>query len=290
MQNQENVRNSPAKREFVDSVVNEVDATSLVCLPSFKSWLFASLIRVPVLLLTVFLFASTLTIAQEQNPHLRVAKVFPLHHRSAAELIAVIHPLLGPQDSIRGLDNQLVIRADETTLETVASLLRQLDIAPRNITVEIRRGNIQPSTLNPSITSRRHQTHANQVQQMRGQEGRPIYFVQTEDKSFIGEIGTESISTDYQHIRNGFQVMVTVHDGIASIDVLAEAGQVSRHGAGAIEKSQLQTRVVGPVGEWLTVTTSQTAVNQTNRRILSVGGSRRNDLNNVQVRVELLSE
>lgn len=253
--------------------------------PLINAYIKPLLLAITVVLLAVFGSLKTAAVAEPQ-----ISKVFSLNHRSAAEMIHVIKPLLGPQDSIGGLNNQLVIRADSTTLETIASLLSQLDIAPRNIVVNVRRGGADALDEQSSTATRRYQTNRDRGQQMQGQEGRPIYFVQSEDIPFIRQIGTEAIATDYQQIRNGIQVVVTIRDATATIDVMAENGQLSRHGAGGIEKSRLQTRIVGPVGDWLTVATFLDTANQAGRRVISVGGSKHRDFANLQIRVDLLPQ
>ena len=79
--------------------------------------------------LTVLL-ASTGDAAEE-------ARVVQLKHRSAEEIIPIIRPLLGPDDTLTGMDYRLIIRTSDKNLKEIESLLAQLDIAQRRLRITV---------------------------------------------------------------------------------------------------------------------------------------------------------
>ncbi|MCR4300576.1 MAG: hypothetical protein NUV51_03125 [Sulfuricaulis sp.] len=66
------------------------------------------------------------------------ARIIQLKHRTAAEVIPLIHPLLAPDDALSGMDYRLIIRTSDKNLKQIERLLGQIDVArePLRITVE----------------------------------------------------------------------------------------------------------------------------------------------------------
>lgn len=67
-----------------------------------------------------------------------VVEVIPLQYRSGEQLIPVIRPLLGPDSSVSGFQNQLVIRATPAELAQVRRVLAGIDTAPRRLLITVR--------------------------------------------------------------------------------------------------------------------------------------------------------
>ncbi len=65
-------------------------------------------------------------------------EVIDLQHTTADALIPVVQPLLHPQGSVTGMNNQLVVRTTESNLAELRQVLRQLDRAPRNLRISVR--------------------------------------------------------------------------------------------------------------------------------------------------------
>lgn len=70
------------------------------------------------------------------------ARVVPLKHRTAAEIIPLIRPLLGPDDALTGTDYRLIIRASEKTLREVERVLAQLDVAQQQLRITVDQSSI----------------------------------------------------------------------------------------------------------------------------------------------------
>jgi type II secretory pathway component GspD/PulD (secretin) len=67
-----------------------------------------------------------------------VLEVIPLKYRSADEVIPVLQPLMAPQGTITGLNNQLVLRTTPANLAQLKQVLATLDATPRQLVVSVR--------------------------------------------------------------------------------------------------------------------------------------------------------
>lgn len=67
-----------------------------------------------------------------------VVEVISLQYRSGEQVIPVIRPLLGPDSSVSGFQNQLVIRATPAELAQVRRMLAGIDTAPRRLLITVR--------------------------------------------------------------------------------------------------------------------------------------------------------
>lgn len=65
-------------------------------------------------------------------------RVIPLRHRLAAELIPALEPLLGPGETVTGMDSRLIVRATPATLTQLERVIAELDVARRNLRITVR--------------------------------------------------------------------------------------------------------------------------------------------------------
>src|SRR5687768_3088431 len=64
-------------------------------------------------------------------------EVIPLKYRTADQLIPVLKPLLDPQGSISGMQNQLIIRTTPRNLAELERVLATLDTRPRRVMLTV---------------------------------------------------------------------------------------------------------------------------------------------------------
>ena len=64
--------------------------------------------------------------------------MIPLRHRTAAELIPIIQPLLARDGSVSGFQGQLIVRTTPANLEEIKRILASLDMAPRQLLITVR--------------------------------------------------------------------------------------------------------------------------------------------------------
>jgi len=68
------------------------------------------------------------------------ARVIPLKHRPAQEMIPLIRPLLGPDDALTGMDYRLIIRTSDKNIKEIERVLAQLDVAPQQLRITVQQG------------------------------------------------------------------------------------------------------------------------------------------------------
>lgn len=71
-------------------------------------------------------------------PANETVQVIQLKHRPAVELAPVVRSLLGPNDALSTTDYRLIVRAPPATLAEVERVVRQLDVARRQLTITVR--------------------------------------------------------------------------------------------------------------------------------------------------------
>ena len=67
-----------------------------------------------------------------------VLEVIPLKYRTVDQVIPVLQPLMAPQGTITGLNNQLVLRTTPENLAQLKQVLATLDATPRQLVVSVR--------------------------------------------------------------------------------------------------------------------------------------------------------
>ena len=67
-------------------------------------------------------------------------KLITLKHRFAEELLPMVQPLVGPQGTANATSNILIVRATPERLVEVEQVVSQLDVAKRNIRIEVSHG------------------------------------------------------------------------------------------------------------------------------------------------------
>jgi hypothetical protein len=65
-------------------------------------------------------------------------RIIQLRHRSAAEMIPLIRPLVGPNDAVTGTDYRLVVRTSEKNFQEIQKLIAQLDTARRQFRIQVK--------------------------------------------------------------------------------------------------------------------------------------------------------
>ena len=102
-----------------------VPARTACFAPGCRMWLACALLAL--------LLATGCAAAQET-----VLEVIPLRHRTAAELIPIIQPLLVRDGSVSGFQGQLIVRTTPANLAEIKRILASLDTAPRQLIITVR--------------------------------------------------------------------------------------------------------------------------------------------------------
>jgi len=65
-------------------------------------------------------------------------EVITLQHRTAEELIPILHPFVGREGTISGMRDQLIVRTNPSNLRQIKKILARLDTRPRQLMITVR--------------------------------------------------------------------------------------------------------------------------------------------------------
>lgn len=65
-------------------------------------------------------------------------EVITLQHRTAEELIPILHPFVGREGTISGMGDQLIVRTNPSNLRQIKKILARLDTRPRQLMITVR--------------------------------------------------------------------------------------------------------------------------------------------------------
>ncbi len=214
-------------------------------------------------------------------------EVIELQSRTLEEVIPVIRPLLGANDSVTGMGNHLVLKAPPGTILQIRQLLVQLDRPPQRLLItvgnqgdvarssrgydssaDIQVGDGQISINSPGRpvdetrarirlhdrTAQRSSTASYQVQTL---EGRPAYIssgmrvpVSGVERYFHNGVPYERRTTQLQDVSGGFYVVPRLQGDSVMLEILQHDDRLGR-ARGVVNTQSTGTVVRGRLGEWL---------------------------------------
>ena len=65
-------------------------------------------------------------------------RVIQLHNRSAAEIMPLVQPLLGPEDALNGLEYRLIVRTSDARFREIERVIAQLDGVQRQLRLTVK--------------------------------------------------------------------------------------------------------------------------------------------------------
>ena len=76
--------------------------------------------------------------APPASAQVTVLEVIPLKYRTAEQVIPLIQPMLAPEGSVSGLQNQLIVRTTPDNLQEIRRILASVDTMPRRLLITVR--------------------------------------------------------------------------------------------------------------------------------------------------------
>jgi len=213
--------------------------------------------------LFTLLLVSTLLPASE-------LRTWDLKHRSAAELIPLLKPMLDNNDAISGSGYTLIVRSSRENLAQLDTLVSQLDQAPRMLRITVRQNtnrerekngaSLSGSANEPKVriysTHRRSDGEGNQqLQVLEGhwaaiRTGQAIpQVVQQIQQGPYGSSVSQGI--EYHNVESGFEVRPSLIGEQVRLDIRPFHARPSPHGGGVIEQQEIITSISGKPGEWI---------------------------------------
>ena len=214
-------------------------------------------------------------------------QTFSLSYALAKNLIPVIRPLLQPGETVTGVDQKLVVKAEAATHREIEKLLRELDHPPKNLVIEVRSNaneNHQSESFGVSGTIRksrvrldtgepihdRHRTiehrDGSQVriesthtqrrttrngnQKLRVLEGHPA-FVATGQLTPVTTRHRRHLHTELYPVTQGFYVIARTAGERIQIVIELSDDTLSENPSSTIETTELSTQLSGRMNEWI---------------------------------------
>ncbi len=261
----------------------------------------------PALLLLLFVFPSW---ADE-------LKIFDLQGATPQELIPLVKPFVGPDGSVTGMHNQLIVRTSAERMAEVSRIVQTFDKAPRQVLILVRerapgaeeREDIELSMKNPhlrigegdgnSLRIKRYatETRESNLRSAQGIEGQPIFIAsgllrpEPTRNVIIGPGGRyqSGYGSEYQRIESGFYATVRLVGDRVRIEISTQQ-QSPISGSSAIRHQASETVLSGRVGEWLPLAgvNSRRQSEGSGIGAYSAGGERQSE--SLWVRVEVLPD
>lgn len=254
----------------------------------------------------------TLCMAAAQAGQAASIEVIDLQHRTAAEMIPLLEPLLGPNDLLTGAGMRLILRSGPATLGEVRQILETMDAAPANLVISVRRGALGGSSerelqvqgragvvvigdgSGTRIIRRQTADRDRSVQTLRVLEGQTALIRTGESVPhaqpgliLLPAGGLITPGVDYRDVERGFLVRPQVgRDDRVRLEIKQVHERESRAGGGRIEFQQVDTVLSGGLGEWIRIAGAEERRDLSDQRILGTSRARHEEETDIHVRVD----
>ncbi|MBX6392986.1 MAG: hypothetical protein IRY96_05900 [Burkholderiales bacterium] len=245
-----------------------------------------------------------------------------LRHRTAAQLIPVLQPMLEPGGALSGIQSTLIIRSSRDNIEDLKRIIATLDTAPRRLLISVRqdasfsgtRSDIGVSgTFGGDVRvgvneAPRRETGASvrvldsvragderNVSQVQAVEGSPAYIAVGQSIPVPVEqvrhtpYGREVVrSVEYRDVNTGFYVVPHLSGEHVVLEIEPQRERPGAYGPGSTDVQRIATTVSARLGEWIELGGfADRSVHESNR-ILSSRSSGARGGRSVWVKVEAL--
>jgi hypothetical protein len=227
-------------------------------------------------LLIAAVLTTALLIASSSAFAARQLTAITLNQADPTQMVSVIQQYLGSGSSVQHYQNQLIINATPEELTKVRALLKQLDAQEKTLWIALRIGEqtqrsgktasvtIPPIVVNKNgiqtttrstVTIKQHNFSSSdqQRQGVRATEGVAAFI--SSGVSVLLNTGNSKSSFNSQQLHevtSGFFATAWLDENIVTLELEQRNDQLKQD---RINTQQLQSRVSGPVGEWIPVGT-----------------------------------
>jgi type II secretory pathway component GspD/PulD (secretin) len=214
-------------------------------------------------------------------------EIIELKGRTPEEMIPIIKPLVEPDGSVAGMQNQLIIRTSPENMREINKLLQRLDHPPRQLMIYIRQGiavNRGGSGVSADVNamvgkdakvvvgkpgadegvrvrvrSTRTKSHLDATQHIRAVEGRPAFIatgksvpIQERTTTVYGDVVQHQDTTRFRDVTTGFYVTPQLIGDQVALRIsphMERAGRVQ----GTYDVQYAYTSIRGRLGEWIDI-------------------------------------
>jgi len=255
------------------------------------------------------------------SPCVAETMVYPLQHRTAAEALLMVEPLLSPEGraAADARTNALLVVDDEGTIQRVREFLQGFDKLGKQARIRVRfdessarerasvEGRARASGEDWSVTAgkpmRRDGLEVRLQDKSRTQQGSSEFFLTVVSGSaayiLVGQeilytqrwvdLGrryariTEAVTI--QTMETGFEVIPVLLKDRADVEIIPRISHGGR-GPRVIRFTEAATRVVAPIGEWVTIGGTSQQSNEVIRAVLEAGRGESRSVTSISLLVE----
>jgi len=251
-------------------------------------------------------------------------EVIELRSRPLEEILPVIQPFVGAEDTVTGMGNNLVIKASPAKVQEIRRLLETLDRPPRRLVISVgKQGDVSSSSSGYrasadikagdsrfSINSPGHPTDSSRAQvrihdntlqgarttrhRVQALEGRPAYItsgtripLQTSERYYDRGVPYQQRTTQLQDVNSGFYVVPRVNGDEVTLEIMQHDDRPGER-RGVINTQATGTVVRGRLGEWVELGGVDTSDSNRQGGLGQAVNSQASTVQGIQVRVECL--
>ena len=205
----------------------------------------------------------------------QVIELIPLQYELPENIIPVIRPLLGPEGAANSMNNQLILKLEESQLQEILALVKKLDRPPQRLLIEVShegksrgrhsgygvQGRLSTDGGNRArvkIKEYRTRNQFDSSQMIHATEGYPalisygrIIPYQQYDISVYGNQITQRQSTGFRDATSGFYVIPRLNGDRVSLEIQQHRNRYLADGS--IATQDASTFVSGKLGEWISL-------------------------------------
>jgi len=235
-------------------------------------------------------------------------RTFDLQHRSAAEVIPILRPMLDPGAGISGTGYTLIIRSSAANLKQLEPVIQRIDKAPKMLMISVdqnaerdRSGSGVSVTGNPDrhtdirVYSTQRSGGDSGVQHLQVMEGhwatiRAGEAIPQVTRRYQQGPGGSSVeqSIEYRDVDTGFEVRPRVSGGRVTLDIRPFRATPSERGGGAIEQQAIATTISGHLGDWIDLGGVSERRKENGQGLIYSTKARGQHTRNVRIKVELI--
>lgn len=232
-------------------------------------------------------------------------ELYPLNYRSAEQLLPLLRPHVGPDATLSGQGNQLVVRATPAVQQEIGALIKVLDTPPRSLRISVRtasdlaseqsgiggRFGAPPAQAQIEIYRSESARGERLRQTVRALEGHPAFIARSvrvpvrQRAVVVGEQTGVAEQVEMLELSKGFSATAHLHGGEVEVSISAEQADA---GAGPIERHQVVSTLRGRIGEWLPVGSGITGSERSERGLTYRSSDARRDSHHVWLKVDVL--
>ena len=251
-------------------------------------------------------------------------EVFELQARPLEEILPVIRPFAGPDGTVTGMGNSLVIKAAPARLREIRRLLAELDRPPHRLLItvgnqddraaraagysaraDIRIGDAQVGINSPGhpvdetrarldLLDRNSRGTRNSSYRVQALEGRPAFIrngvrLPLHGTQYYYSNGVPYVrnTTQWHDVSSGFYVVPRLNGDAVTLEIMQHDDRAGR-GYGVISTQRAATVVRGRLGEWVDLGGIDTSSRQHQGGLGRSQTSQASGTQQIQVRVECI--